>query len=101
MCYRLILSNASPTTQTDLTNPYRTHSYSTMSSFTTTTSTTTTSSSGGAAHLAGARYGKDKVRVLRVVRGDRDGPRWHDVVEYNVCALVEGEIETRYVASCV
>lgn len=83
----------------DLSNPYRTHSNSTMASSTNTmtTTTTTTSSSGGAAHLAGARYGKDKVRVLRVVRGDRDGPRWHDVVEYNVCALVEGEIETRCV----
>lgn len=41
--------------------------------------------------LSAARYGKDKVRVLRVVRG----PEHHDVVEYNVCALVEGKIETR------
>ncbi|RDB16404.1 Uricase [Hypsizygus marmoreus] len=39
-----------------------------------------------------ARYGKDKVRVLRVVR---DG-KWHHVVEYNVTALLEGDIETSY-----
>jgi urate oxidase len=41
--------------------------------------------------LAVARYGKDLVRVFRVVR---EGS-WHHVVEYNVCALVEGAIETR------
>lgn len=41
--------------------------------------------------LSAARYGKDKVRVFRVVRnGD-----WHDIVEYNVCTLLEGEIATR------
>ena len=34
-----------------------------------------------------ARHGKDKVRVFRVVRsGD-----WHDVVEYNVTVLLEGD----------
>ncbi|KAH9939728.1 uricase [Epithele typhae] len=43
-------------------------------------------------YLSHARYGKDKVRVLRVVR---DGA-WHTVVEYNVTALVEGAIETSY-----
>lgn len=43
--------------------------------------------------LSAARYGKDKVRVCRVVRNEG----WHDVVEYEVCALVEGAIETRYV----
>uniref|UniRef100_A0A5K1K4U8 Uricase n=1 Tax=Ganoderma boninense TaxID=34458 RepID=A0A5K1K4U8_9APHY len=43
-------------------------------------------------YLSHARYGKDKVRVLRVVR---DGV-WHNVVEYNVTALVEGEIDIRY-----
>ena len=44
-------------------------------------------------HLTAARYGKDKVRVCRVVRnGD-----WHDIVEYNVCTLVEGDIATRCV----
>ncbi|KAL1940968.1 hypothetical protein VTO73DRAFT_7604 [Trametes versicolor] len=43
-------------------------------------------------YLSHARYGKDKVRVFRVVR---DGA-WHNVVEYNVTALVEGDIETSY-----
>ncbi|RDX44681.1 uricase [Lentinus brumalis] len=43
-------------------------------------------------YLSHARYGKDKVRVLRVVR---DGA-WHTIVEYNVTALVEGAIETSY-----
>lgn len=42
--------------------------------------------------LSHARYGKDKIRVFRVVR---DGP-WHNIVEYNVTALLEGDIETRY-----
>ncbi|KAH8118151.1 uricase [Phellopilus nigrolimitatus] len=42
--------------------------------------------------LAAARYGKDKVRVFRVVKSDK----WHDVVEYNVCTLVEGAIETSF-----
>ncbi len=44
-------------------------------------------------HLVAARYGKDMVRVLRVVRG-QDG--WHNLVEYNVCTLVEGDIGVRY-----
>ncbi|KAG8896428.1 hypothetical protein FRB99_008893 [Tulasnella sp. 403] len=45
-----------------------------------------------ASNLTFARYGKDKVRVFRIVRnGD-----WHEVVEYTVCALLEGEIETSY-----
>lgn len=39
-----------------------------------------------------ARYGKDKVRVLRVVR---EGS-WHHVVEYNVTALLEGDIDVSY-----
>lgn len=42
-------------------------------------------------HLSHARYGKDLIRVFRVVR---DGA-WHQVVEYNVQALLEGDIETR------
>ena len=42
--------------------------------------------------LARAQYGKDKVRVFRTVRGE-DGT--HTVVEYIVCALLEGEIDTR------
>lgn len=42
--------------------------------------------------LTAARYGKDKVRVFRVVReGDK-----HSVVEYIVRALLEGDIETSY-----
>jgi hypothetical protein len=42
-------------------------------------------------YLAEAKYGKDKVRVFRVVK---DGET-HHVVEYNVQVLVEGEMETR------
>jgi len=42
-------------------------------------------------YLAEARYGKDKVRVFRVVR---DG-KTHDIVEYDVQVLVEGDLETR------
>jgi hypothetical protein len=41
--------------------------------------------------LTSARYGKDKVRVLRVVREGH----WHHVVEYNVTALLEGDIASR------
>ncbi|KAJ7257514.1 hypothetical protein B0H12DRAFT_1111019 [Mycena haematopus] len=42
--------------------------------------------------LSHARYSKDKVRVLRVVREGK----WHHIVEYNVQALLEGDIETSY-----
>jgi urate oxidase len=42
--------------------------------------------------LSAARYGKTLVRVFRVVR---EGS-WHNIVEYNVEALLEGAIETRY-----
>jgi hypothetical protein len=42
-------------------------------------------------YLAQARYGKDKVRVLRVVREGKT----HQVVEYNVQVLLEGDMETR------
>lgn len=54
--------------------------------------------------LASARYGKDKVRVFRVVRDAAS--KVHDVVEYNVTVLVEGAIETRcgptrIVAPCI
>ena len=42
--------------------------------------------------LSSARYGKDKVRVFRVVR---DG-NWHTIVEYNVTALLEGEVDVSY-----
>ena len=44
--------------------------------------------------LSHARYGKDKVRVFRIVR---ESEKWHNIVEYNVTALVEGDIETRWV----
>ncbi|KAJ7785155.1 hypothetical protein DFH07DRAFT_864385 [Mycena maculata] len=42
--------------------------------------------------LSHARYGKDKVRVFRVVREGK----WHHIVEYNVQALLEGDIATSY-----
>jgi len=42
--------------------------------------------------LTSARYGKDKIRVLRVVREGK----WHHVVEYNVTALLEGDIASSY-----
>ena len=42
--------------------------------------------------LTWSRYGKDKVRIFRIVR---DG-KIHHVVEYNVCALLEGDIDTSY-----
>ena len=44
-----------------------------------------------AGSLTSARYGKSKVRVFRVVREDK----WHHIVEYNVEALLEGDIATR------
>jgi urate oxidase len=43
--------------------------------------------------LTSARYGKDLVRVFRVVRGSE----FHHVVEYNVTVLLEGDIDTRSV----
>ncbi|OBZ73109.1 Uricase [Grifola frondosa] len=43
-------------------------------------------------YLSHARYGKDKVRVFRIVR---EGS-WHHVVEYNVTALLEGDIDVSY-----
>jgi len=43
--------------------------------------------------LATARYGKDKVRVFRVVRDPEN--KVHNVVEYNVTVLLEGAFETR------
>ena len=44
--------------------------------------------------LATARYGKDKVRVFRVVRDTES--KVHNVVEYNVTVLLEGAMDTRY-----
>ncbi|PPQ72095.1 hypothetical protein CVT26_006873 [Gymnopilus dilepis] len=55
-------------------------------------SSTTTMSASTFSELTAARYGKTKVRVLRVVRQGA----WHHVVEYNVEALVEGEIATSF-----
>lgn len=42
--------------------------------------------------LTAAVYGKTLVRVLRVVREGN----WHNVVEYNVEALLEGDFASRY-----
>ncbi|KAF5327821.1 hypothetical protein D9619_005076 [Psilocybe cf. subviscida] len=42
--------------------------------------------------LTAARYGKTNVRVFRVVRQGS----WHNIVEYNVEALLEGDIATSY-----
>ncbi|KAF9064990.1 uricase [Rhodocollybia butyracea] len=43
-------------------------------------------------YLSSARYGKDAVRVFRVVR---EGPT-HTIVEYNVKVLLEGDIDVSY-----
>lgn len=45
----------------------------------------------GQSVLSAARYGKTLVRVFRVVR---EGS-WHNIIEYNVEALLEGDIATR------
>ncbi len=53
-----------------------------------------------ATYLSHARYGKDIIRVFRVVREDK----WHTIVEYNVTALLEGDIDVRSVVqfpSCI
>jgi urate oxidase len=50
-------------------------------------------SSTSTIQLTAARYGKDKVRVFRVVHIGRR----HHIVEYNVTALLEGDIATRLV----
>lgn len=42
--------------------------------------------------LSHARYGKDKIRVFRVVREGH----WHHIVEYNVQVLLEGDLDTSY-----
>lgn len=48
-------------------------------------------STSAESYLSHARYGKDKVRVFRVVREGK----FHHVVEYNVTALLEGDIDVR------
>ncbi|KDE02389.1 uricase [Microbotryum lychnidis-dioicae p1A1 Lamole] len=47
-------------------------------------------------YLKHAKYGKDKVRTFRIVR-NKDGI--HDIAEYIVQALLEGDIETSYTKS--
>lgn len=47
-------------------------------------------------HLALAKYGKDLVRVARIVR-NADGT--HDFVEYVIRCLVEGDIERAWTHS--
>ncbi|KAH8827454.1 uricase [Flagelloscypha sp. PMI_526] len=50
------------------------------------------SSTMSSGSLTSARYGKDKVRVLRVVRKENV----HHVVEYNVQVLLEGDLDVSY-----
>lgn len=45
--------------------------------------------------LTASRYGKDKVRVFRVVREGKI----HHIVEYNVTALLEGDVDVSYTAA--
>ncbi|KZZ94007.1 urate oxidase UaZ [Ascosphaera apis ARSEF 7405] len=45
-------------------------------------------------HVAAARYGKDNVRVLKVVRDKKSGTE--TVYEMTVCCLLEGDIDTSY-----
>jgi len=47
--------------------------------------------------ISSALYGKDKVRVFRIVR---EGT-WHHVVEYNLTILLEGDLDLRYAHTCV
>ncbi|KAF8193447.1 hypothetical protein BJ912DRAFT_1093032 [Pholiota molesta] len=49
-------------------------------------------SASSLSELTAARYGKTNVRVFRVVREGK----WHHIVEYNVEALLEGDISTSY-----
>ncbi|KAI9442820.1 uricase [Russula earlei] len=44
--------------------------------------------------LTAAQYGKDKVRVFRVVRDPES--KVHNIVEYNITVMVEGAIETSF-----
>ena len=44
------------------------------------------------AKLSGHRYGKSRVRVVKIIR---DGKR-HTVVEINAQVLLEGDFETSY-----
>ncbi|MBW0482495.1 hypothetical protein O181_022210 [Austropuccinia psidii MF-1] len=42
--------------------------------------------------LSRSRYGKTNVRVLRVVRNGR----WHEVVEYTISIMLEGQLDVAY-----
>lgn len=45
--------------------------------------------------LTTAKYGKDGVKLLRILRnGD-----WHDIAEYTVTVLLQGDIYTSYTSS--
>jgi urate oxidase len=44
-----------------------------------------------AANLAAARYGKDNIRLCRVLRDQETGVQ--SVVDMTVCAMLEGEID--------
>lgn len=46
--------------------------------------------------LAAARYGKDNIRVYKVHRDE--ATKTQSVVEMTVCVMLEGEIETSWVA---
>jgi urate oxidase len=48
-----------------------------------------------ACYLAESKYGKGKVRVFRVVREE---DKVHQIVEYNVQVLLEGDLEKRQAA---
>lgn len=44
------------------------------------------------AQLSYSKYGKDNVRLLKVMRDHENGTQ--DVVEMTVCSMLEGDIET-------
>lgn len=46
--------------------------------------------------VTAARYGKDNIRLYKVVRDESTTPPTHTVYEMVVCVLLEGEIETSY-----
>ncbi|KAK4930784.1 hypothetical protein LTR66_016082 [Elasticomyces elasticus] len=46
--------------------------------------------------VTAARYGKDNIRIYKVVRDTTTTPPTHTVYEMIVCVLLEGDIETSY-----
>lgn len=46
--------------------------------------------------LSANRYGKDKVRVFRIIKPNSTGGK-HTVCEYNVRLMLEGDFGTRLV----